>query len=170
MVKVLKKDIYKCMLLLFVGIIVTVLIYPLCHEMGHVSASLLVGAEVKDFTLIPYPNILCDVSGICDGGIIIIGLGGMFISPLLAAFLPKKIFVFWYVRFLLLGISVFALLVSIVSVIFNINPQDDVVQILIFWNEGRVPLIAILILLTMVLLIIIQHDRPLKKIGEYFDI
>lgn len=166
----MKKDVCKYFTLIMVTLLIAIVIYPFLHELGHVIASLLVGAEVEQVTLLPIPSVLCYVGNISNTSKVLIGFGGMILPLLLSLLIPRKWFLTWYIRAVLHGISGLAFLISFISVITGTNPQDDMVQTLNFWGFGKGSLLCVLGLLYIVIVIIIKIDRPLERISKFFEI
>lgn len=166
----MKKDFYKCFMITVVGLSVAILFYPFLHECGHAIASLCVGAEIKQITLLPLPSILCDVGGVSDIGRVIIGLNGALFPAVVAFLFPRRWFWFWFVRFLLLGISVFTVVISVSSVHFGINHQDDLFQVLQFWTYDRIYLTIFLVAVAVAAIAFLILDKPVKRVFRYFEI
>ena len=166
----MKKDMLKILLISGLGLFVAILGYPFLHELGHILASAIVGADVLNLTLFPIPSVLCDVSGVSENGLVIIGFGGLVLPTVCSLLIPRKWFVSWYLRTLLQGMSAFAAVVSFVSVLFGINPQDDMIQVLKFWEYGNVELLLILLFCSISLCLMIAFDSPGRRIYKYFEI
>lgn len=160
----------KILIISGLGLFVATLGYPFLHELGHILTSVVVGADVLNLTLFPIPNVLCDVSGVCESGVVIIGLGGFILPVLCSLLIPRKWFVSWYLKTLLQGISAFAIAISIVSVSFGINLQDDMMQVAKFWKYGKTNLLLILFGCMVILFLMIAHTCPSKRICKYFEI
>ncbi len=152
------------------GLLVATVIYPLLHELGHIITSVLVGAEVVDMALLPVPSILCDVIGINNLGLVVIGFGGMVFPVLISFFLPRRWFFVWYLRMLLQVVSILAIIISCVSVILMVNPQDDMIQVLKFWEYGKILLLFILCCLASAVAMLVYFDRPMRRIRNFFEI
>lgn len=165
----MKKDGLKVIMISVIGLFVSVLAYPFLHEMGHVLASVLVGAEVRHFTILPEPGVLCDVGLVSNAGRVLIGFGGVIFPVIAAMLLPRRWFITWYVRMLLLGVSVLAFIISIISVLFGMNPQDDMIQVLDFWQHGEAILPVVLLVCTLGVLWLILLEKPGKRIRKYFE-
>ena len=153
-----------------IGITVAILVYPFLHETGHVLCSLIVGAKVHQFTLFPVPSVLCDVGCVSNAGRVLIGFGGNLFPIIVALFIPRRWFPMWFVRALLLGVSVLAFVISIVSVIFEINPQDDMFQVLKFWEYSKASMLLVLGTAVIAAILSIILDKPGKRICRYFEI
>lgn len=166
----MKKDVLKVTLITGIGLFIAIIGYPFLHEAGHVIASILVGAEVLNITLLPVPSVLCGVADVSTAGVVIIGFAGTAFPLLLSLIIPQRWFISWIVRAILQGISALSLLISCVSVLFSVNQQDDMVQILKSWESGKMEILLILcsvLILTMVIMIL---DRPGKRISKYFEV
>lgn len=149
------------------------LIYPILHEAGHSLIALIVGAKVVAFNLFPLPNVMCDVLNVENTGIVAIGLGGIIIPYLISYFLKPKPFWIWYANTIVRGISLLALVISVVSIILwlngNIVQNEDIVQVLTVFNDGATLFLIIFALMIIYGVIRIITDKPIKTINEYFS-
>ena len=102
------KNTVKLLGVLFFGLLTAVIIYPILHESGHSVAAVLSGAEILEFNLFPFPNILCNMTNISNIGRVFIGLNGMILPVVFSAVISllskNKNFWIWYVTFILNGI------------------------------------------------------------------
>lgn len=166
----MKKDSLKAVILTATGLLTAVLIYPFLHETGHSLAALSVGASVNEFTLLPLPSIVCEMSDVGVVGRSVVGFGGMLLPVFAAMLIPKRNYLLWYFRLLLLGISLLAAGISIVSVAFDVNRQDDMVQILNVCGGNKFVMLTLLFFIFAYLLTIIVHEKPFRRLLEYFCI
>ena len=163
------KDALKALGILAMGLFVAIIVYPFLHEAGHTIATVLAGAKVIEFNLWPIPSILCNAIGISTGGFVIIGFSGTIFPILISLILPRKRFYMWYLKALLQGISLLALCVSFVSVMFRVNLQDDMFQVLKFWSYGEASLLLLLSGGMAFLLSLILREKPSRRICNFFD-
>lgn len=166
----LKKDVFKGTAMLVVGLLVSVVVYPFLHEFGHVLAAWCVNAKVLKVTYFPVPSVLCEVGDMANIGKVIIGFGGMVFPMLVARLISQKWFAFWYARMLLQGISIMAFVISIVSILLRKNPQDDMVQVLQYWEYGRSMLLFILCVAVLLIIFLIVRDKPVKRLYEFWGV
>lgn len=166
----MKKDVMKLLLIVGIGFFIVMIAYPFLHEMGHIFASLLVGAEVLELTLFPVPSVLCDVTGVGTVGLVVIGFSGVIFPLLFSLTIPRKWFISWCVRAILQGITVLSFAVSCVSILFSVNHQDDMIQVLNFWESGKTALLVILCASAVATLAAIAHDRPGRRICRFFGV
>ena len=164
------KDALKSLGILIIGLFVAIIAYPFLHETGHSIAAVLAGAKIVEFDLLPIPSILCDASGVSTNGLVAVGFGGILFPIMISITLPRKWFFTWYFRALLQGISVLALVVSFVSVLFKVNPTDDMFQVLRFWQFDESLLLLILSCGIAAVLILIVIDRPGRRICKFFEL
>ncbi len=164
------KDGLKSLGILIIGLFVAVFLYPFLHETGHTIAAVLIGAEVTDITLYPIPSVLCNSAGVGDRGLVTVGFGGVVFPVLVSLIHPRKCFFAWYVRVLLQGMSVLALGVSFVSVLFKVNPHDDMIQVLRFWQYGEPMLLLILSLGIVIMVIIVCSEKPGHRLCDFFEV
>lgn len=166
----MKKDDLRILVIVVIGISVAVFVYPFLHEMGHVLCSFIVGTEVHQLTLFPVPSVLCDVGCVSNTGRVLIGFGGNVFPVIVALLIPRRWFPTWFVRALLLGVSVLAFAISMVSVVFEINPQDDMFQVLKSWEHSEFFILLILGIAVIATILCIVLDKPIKRICKYFEI
>jgi len=166
----MQKNGTKILLIFFIGLLAVVFLYPLVHELGHVLASLFVRAEVCQITVLPIPSVLTNTSDISNDALALIGFSGMILPMLIACAMPRRWFVSWYIRILLKGISGLSILISIVSIVFGINSQDDMMQVMRFWEYDKNVLLAILCTYFTLVSLSLFSDRPWQRICSYLGI
>ena len=166
----MKKDVMKLLLIVGIGFFIALIGYPFLHEMGHIFASLLVGAKVLELTLFPVPSVLCDVTSVDTTGLVVIGFGGVIFPFLTSLIIPRKWFETWCARAILQGITMLSLVISCVSILFSVNHQDDMIQVLNFWESGKTALLVILCASAVATLAAIAHDRPGRRICRFFGV
>lgn len=164
----MKKDVARILLITGVGLFMAVIGYPFLHELGHIIASVLVGAEVLELTILPVPSVLCDITGVGNSGLVMIGFAGTLFPLLISFLIPRRWLVSWCLRTLIQGISVLALIISCVSILFSVNPQDDMIQIMRFWDFGKITLLLILCGITVATSTAIALDKPGRRICKFF--
>ncbi len=162
--------------ILLLGILVTVFIYPLLHEGGHFLTAYLIGADIVDIELLPIPFVMCNIAELTRIQQFFIGISGMFLPLIIAVLMPHKQFWSWYIRFLLLDISLLAFGISAVTIsspngeVFN--PQDDMLYLLSLWaGTGTKKTFIVLLGISMFFIIVLTFmDRPLERIYSKFGI
>lgn len=168
------KDILKCIGLLMVGLFVAVIGYPFLHETGHSIVALLVGAKVIDFSLLPLPYVICEISVANKFEIILIGLAGMYLPMIFSLIIRPKSFWFWYMSLLIKGICLLSFVISLVSIVlYNIGikaSNEDIVQIMDICIKGDLILAILMILSMFIVICSIIKQRPLSRITEYFEL
>ena len=166
----MKNDVLKGVGMLAVGLLVSAVVYPFLHEFGQVLAAWCVNAKVLKATYFSTPSVLCEVVGVSNAGKIAIGFSGMIFPMLVARLIPQKWFAFWYARVLLQGISVMAFVISIVSIVLRKNPQDDMVQVLQYWEYDRSLFLFILCVTVMIIIFLIVRDKPVKRLYRFWGV
>ena len=166
------RDLLKILGIFFFGLLTAVVIYPILHEGGHSLVALAVGADVVEFNIFPVPNIMCNVFGLSDLKVSVIGLGGIFLPYLISFLLRPKNFWVWYTNSLVRGISLLALAISFVSIILWLTgitvQNEDLVQVLNIFNGGSIPLLVLFAVMFICGVMQIIADQPLKRISKYF--
>lgn len=165
------KIMIKSIGLLMTGLLVAVIIYPLLHELGHSIMAVMVGASVLEMELFPIPYVLCSTDGTDIIGQVIIGTGGIIMPLIISQIKVCSNFWLWYTRLLLKGISVLALIISTISTIAfmkgNPLPNDDTTQILKIWPNGIWIILLISIVMSVIVLVSIVKEKPLKNCIEF---
>ena len=143
-------------MLLLLGLFTAVLLYPALHEGGHILVTLLLGG------------------GLRHGELAAVAFGGVGLPLALAMLLRPKHFPLWYVVQLVKGISVLAILLSLISLIGCkygvIVENDDIMNAVRLWPEGRGVCLVLLCAGLLLSVGSICAARPVQRVGEYFGI
>ncbi len=168
------KDILKVTVMTVIGLMVSIVAYPFAHEFGHSIMSVFCGGEVISYTILPLPSVLCNVSTLSNGRIVIIGLSGILFPFLISVFVHPHKFYTWYLAIIFKGIVWLSLIISIFVIVFSnfgfTDTNDDMIKALSFWKNGEYSLITILIVLFVMMTISIKKDHPYKSICSEFGI
>ena len=155
--------------MLIVGLIVTLVVYPILHELGHSIVAILFGAEVLEFNIFPYPNILCNIKSVNSMGIVTISIGGG-VFPILFVVRSPKQFIGWYTCFTIRWICVLSYLISIVSVIsFQLGmpvQNEDITHALIEKPQYAFAYLMFYLILMFVSVLLIVKSNPMKHLVE----
>lgn len=166
------RDIIKGFGLLIVGLIVAIIIYPIAHESGHALFALLVGADEVSIRIFPTPYTVCNIIEVHKFGHIIIGFGGILFPALLSLFTYRKFFWIWYANFVFKLITIWSLLISIISCAMFVcggpMKNDDITQILTIWPKGYYLSIFSLIIIFTLLVVVTIKEKPFKRCFNYF--
>ena len=95
------KSIKQAVCFLLVGLLCTVIIYPLLHELGHSLAAIALGGEIVQLSWLPIPSVLCKMNSPNTSQYVIVGLSGMIFPALLCIFVHSNRFWVWYLVFLM---------------------------------------------------------------------
>lgn len=171
------KNTVKLIGVLFFGLLTAVIIYPFMHEAGHSVAAVLSGAEILEFNLFPFPNILCNMTNISNIGRVFIGLSGIIMpivfSAVISLLSKNKNFWIWYVTFILNGIGLLSTVISIAaSILFGIGRpvvNEDVTQIMQAIPNSGIYILFLLSAIAIQLIIKMKFGKPLKKCLAYFE-
>lgn len=168
------KDFLKIIGIILVGLFTAVIIYPMLHEAGHSLIALTVGADVVEFNLFPLPNVMCNVIGIDNTGLVAIGLGGIIVPYFISFFVNPKSFWSWYANAIVRGISLLALGISFTSIILWLNGKivqnEDIVQVLNVFESGAILFLIVFAVMFVYGIIRIITDKPLGRITKYFSL
>lgn len=153
--------------MLIVGLIVTIVVYPILHELGHSIVAILFGAEVLEFNIFPYPNVLCNIKSVSSTGIIAISIAGCAFPILFAVKSPSK-FIGWYTCFTIRWVCVLSYLISIVSVIlFQLGmpvQNEDITHALIEKPQYVFAYLIFYLILMIVSVLLIVKSNPMEHL------
>ena len=110
------KDTLKFSALIVLGLITAILIYPVLHELGHIIAAVLVGAEVREVVILPLPSVLCQIDTTSPISMIMVGVSGMLLPYLITLNKAPKGFWMWYVWLVLKGICILSFVIAGIAV------------------------------------------------------
>ncbi len=168
------KDIAKGVLLVAVGLVAAIIVYPFTHELGHIIAAWISGVEIYEFNILPVPNVLCRYDSIRLESVAFVGFGGVLFPMLITGIRVPKSFLLWYFWFALKGVCVYSFLLSIWSLIFYQTgleiSGDDITQVLRFAPELRLLYIVAFFGLTILTLMQLIYSKPLQRCMKYFEV
>ena len=170
-------------MLLLLGLFTAVLLYPALHEGGHILVTLLLGGRIREVRLGAAASVLCGglrhgeldiLYLISHGELAAVAFGGVGLPLALAMLLRPKYFPLWYVVQLVKGISVLAILLALISLIGCkygvIVENDDIMNAVRLWPEGRGVCLVLLCAGLLLSVGSICAARPVQRVGEYFGI
>lgn len=168
------KDVFKGVLLIAIGLVVAIIVYPFTHELGHSIAAWISGAQIYEFHLFPIPNVLCRFDCMNLKSAVFVGFGGILFPAVLTGIRSPKTFILWYFWFVIKGICALSFLVSLwVLTFFQTGLEienDDMIQVLQFAPEYRAIYLVVIIGLLVITVVQLVHAKPLKKCLKYFDV
>lgn len=167
----------KCILkyvgLMITALLVSIVIYPALHELGHAVIALALGVKIIDFNLLPLPYVVCDFTEFSNIKFIATGLGGMALPFGISTVIQPKNFWAWYGVLMIRMICLLSFIISFISIIlymFNIvMEQEDVIKVLSIWENGKILLLCILFFAMIVIFFTIVKEKPVKRIFSYFS-
>lgn len=168
------KDLLRTILLIAVGLVAAIAVYPFLHEMGHTVATLISGTEVVDIQLWPLPSTLCRVDTSNQLQVITIGFGGVILPFLLTVIKPPKRFLTWYLWFVIKGICILSFVISLWAIIFYQTEfgiaTDDMTRVMQFVPQHE--LVYLITLVSLLLISVVQaiRSRPIRRCMQYFDV
>lgn len=159
-----------CNIRLFVfGLFIIIIIYPFLHELGHIIMSYLFGGNVVAVNIFPQPSVLCDLTNVEDDRKVLVGAAGVVFPLLISGVFIKSGFWNWYMRFVIRGITLLSLILSLVALMVEnvsngIMKQDDFVIAYQYWHYGKINMIAVLLVLILVCILLILKEHPFKEL------
>ena len=149
-----------------------VVVYPILHELSHSITCIVLGAEITEINIFPYPNLLCNVSGINTIGTIAIGMSGILLPCIFANIIKVKFFWIWYPIYVVKVISALAFVFSNISAFcFLVGkpwPNDDTTQILMLCGDNKWIYLVVLTMLSIAAVFGLVNENPIKKCIENF--
>lgn len=168
------KDVFKGVLLIAIGLVSAIIVYPFMHELGHSIAACISGAQIYEFHLFPIPNVLCRFDSMNLKGVVLVGFGGMLFPAVLTGIRPPETFLRWYFWFVIKGICALSFLMSLWALVFFRTgleiANDDMAQVLRFAPEYRAIYLAVIIGLLAITVAQLARAKPLKRCLKYFDV
>lgn len=167
------RDVFRGVSLIVVGFVAAIIVYPFLHELGHLIAAWISGAEIYEFSILPVPNVLCRFDSTDLRSTVIVGFGGIiFPSALTGLRVPKK-FMTWYLWFTLKCICILSFVVSLWALIFYQTgieiANDDMTRVMQFAPEFRMLYIIAIVQMLAITLLQLIRSKPLSRCMRYFD-
>lgn len=167
------KMLFKEFLIIPVGLITAILIYPILHESGHILCAEIFNADVVEFNLMPLPNILCNISDLTDTQRILVGISGPVYPFVLASFFKPNGFWGKYIKTIIIGINILAFSLSIIAFIFEtstLTEQDDYFRAFSMTSFGKEIGLILSVIPIAVSVLDLRKMKCKKTLFEYFEI
>ena len=164
------KDLIKNIGIFVIPLFISIIIYPLLHEIGHIVVAISLGSKVLEINLLPIPNIICENSS-SNIHNFLIGFGGIILPVMIAMSIKTKKFWIWYANFILKFICLLSVLISTLSIIFDnskLFEQDDMRTVISLLHSGKFFCLIIILCLTLILSINIYRENLLNRCLIYF--
>ena len=156
--------------ILFCGLFVAIILYPLLHEAGHALVATIVAEDVN-ISIFPLPRVICHISNTQVAGISAIGISGMFFPLMVSLLIKCKGFWLWLISFYLKAISIIGFVLSYVALICHhygvIWENEDIIKVLeISGMESSFFEVTLLVLLCANIWNV-WCETPILKITEF---
>lgn len=162
------KSIKQAVCFLLVGLLCTVIIYPLLHELGHSLAAIALGGEIVQLSWLPIPSVLCKMNSPNTSQYVIVGLSGMIFPALLCIFVRSNRFWVWYLMFIMKLTAAWSLVLAGLSVfLFQKGitlPNDDMTIILERAPDQWWIYALLIILLFLAVCLSVGKSKPVRRI------
>lgn len=155
---------FKLFMLLPIGLLTAIIIYPFLHEMSHSICALLFNAEVLYCNLFPLPNVICNVRELTKLQLFIVAIGGPLIPFILGVIVRPKNFWLQYVKGIVIGISILSFFISILGFVLDweiVREQDDIVRFASQIDGGMI--IGVCICIAGILVAVCELTRMIKS-------
>ena len=168
----LKGFIIKTGLILALGVFVSVIIYPILHEAGHILCALIFGVKIEEINLFSGVNILCSVNIADKSKVIFTGYGGILFPMIISVVIRSKKFVIWCTIFFLRIINIFSIFVSVFSLLSFLSDKplkaDDISTILTIDNRFLSFTALLLVFCFIAVILTLLKDTPLKQFDRFY--
>lgn len=168
------KDLFKCVALFVVGVIVAVFVYPILHELGHALSAIAFGVKIKDVSLFPLPSVLCEFNGQSSIVIAFIGFCGILVPSVITFLYVPNNFWFWYVWLMMKCITMLSFIIACVAIVMFVADKpiidEDMTWMLIYVPEYAIQYFILLIFLEIASALQIKNTKPLKRCMEEFNL
>ena len=162
------KSLKQAVCFLLVGLLCTVIIYPLLHELGHSLAAIALGGEIVQLSWLPIPSVLCKMNSPNTSPNVIVGLSGMILPALLCIFVRSNRFWVWYLVFIMKLTAAWSLVLAGLSVfLFQKGitlPNDDMAIILERAPDQWWIYALLIILLFLAVCLSVGKSKPVRRI------
>lgn len=162
---------FKLSMLLPVGLLTAVVLYPFLHEAGHLACAVAFGAKPVGFSLFLQPGVSCAAGELSDTQQFLVALAGPAAPLLLCAI--KKSGRFWvnYIKLLIVVISFLSFSTSAVGLFFRpelLLEQDDIVRFSAPITGGMEISVCICIVGIVISVILLTKTLKRCRIFDYF--
>ena len=169
------RDYLKILVIILIGLIIAVMVYPFLHETGHFIAAKMVSSEVVTFNIFPQAYVECNILNVTKTGVFAIGIAGNLIPSIIviaASIIRVNKFNLWYVRFYVTFVCWLSYVISIISVIATAfiketNTQDDLVRVVQLYPDTITIGCVFSLIMVIILTLLIIKDRPIKRFKAY---
>ena len=168
------KDAIKIVGILLVGLFVAIFYYPFLHEVGHAIATVMSGAELHEFHILPIPYVLCNINSIGVVSQCLIGVAGMIFPFAISVIIRSSKFWPWFLSLVTKGISALSFGISYLAVLCYdsgiIWCNEDIVKVVqISGVKSSIWLLFSLVMFCLAATVL-YLEKPLKKFENYFEI
>lgn len=170
------KDIFKIVKITAIGLTIAILIYPFTHELGHAITSLLVGADVSGFEILPIPYVECNIGNLSKYEIIAIGFGGNTLPLIIIVIIDifssinknKYHFELYYAKVYFYFCCLLSFIISSVSNALNIK-TDDIYQLIEMYPLDKNKITFTCIVITILIIVRMIKIDIITRFMDYVD-
>lgn len=144
--------VFRGIILLFAGLVVAVVVYPVLHECGHAFFAFVAGVKVEEINLFSEFSVICSVDKTESAEAVFVGYGGIIIPVIFSCLFVSDIFILRYMNFVLKAINLISLAYSgCAAVLFFLDVpvyQNDVTTMLSISSDSIFFTVVIIIVCT----------------------
>lgn len=163
----------KLFMLLPIGLIAAIIIYPFLHEASHSLCAIAFDAEVVKFNLSPLPSVLCNVEGLTKIQLFLVAIAGPIVPFVMCSLIKTKFFWLEYVRMIIVLISILSFSISLIGILFGweiISEQDDIIRFASYIENGKTISVGICVIGICIAIIGLVRITKSHNCLKYFEI
>lgn len=157
--------------LVIISVVFLLFVYPFFHELGHLTAAILSGAEIVSWEIFPIAQTGFLIGQYDSVDIMLISLAGD-ITPLSIILIPT--FKSFYLYYLKLSITLLSAVIAVMSVIFIVTEYsggesvfDDALKAVNLYPELRGMVLFVLVTEIIATVSFVVFSRPIEKMMHY---
>lgn len=154
---------FNILLLILVGLLVCLVVYPFLHEIGHCIFAYVLSCDVKNINFTNDISVDCVVNAQNKWLIVFVALGGLIFPFIIAVLFRMKSFWLWCASVLLKLVCLLSFVISIVSAVLtlsgSVNIHDDSTVVINYAPQLIIPyLLAVFMMFIICLFLVIKTD------------
>ena len=162
---------FKLAWMCLVSICTAVFVYPTLHELGHLLAAVMAGAEVLDFSVFPVPYVSMTMNVAEPLHLAAIGLCGM-IFPVLCSMMTPKHLTSSVVVYVVRLVNVYAWLLSCLAIVLDQIglswKNEDVLTVIHYLNGRELTIFSFCVAFLLFCIFFFVKDKPIRRILSFF--
>ena len=149
-----------------VSVFTSIIVYPLLHEAGHITAALIIGYEIKEIGIDSalYIRFMADSNVL---KVLFVTFGGMVLPVLVSWLIPGRCFYLWLIKTVIIATGAVVVLLSVLSVVlciagFDIR-ENDLISVAEFSSASVCICLVLSVLIEALLFYVLKSQRPFER-------